>query len=166
MNTVLEKPKADWVQAKMAYVQDVTLTYADIAEMFGVSTRQVERRGKDEDWGGCRQDVGQNVEYIITAKMVDERVAINDKHQQQYAAVQAYIRVYMATINKWNKKIIDEAQAKGETPNPDDFYSPKKLRSLMKTLRLAIEGERVTVDLPNIIVAPVGWQPPELSDKV
>lgn len=147
------KPKADWLQAKMLYLQDSTLSYADIAEKFGVSTRQVERRGKEEDWPGCRQDVGQNVESVITAKIVDERVAINDKHQKQYAAVQAYVRTYMQIINAHNKKIIDEAQAKGEVPNPDDLYDPKKLYYLVKTLRCAIEGERVTVDLPNVIVA-------------
>lgn len=152
MNIVQDKPKTDWLQAKMAYIQNNTLSYADIADMFGVSTRQVQRRGSDEDWVGCRQDVAENVESVITAKIIDERVAINDKHQKQYAAVQAYIRTYMLIINNWNQKVINEAQAKGEVPNPDDLYSPKKLYNLTKTLRLAIEGERVTVDLPNVIV--------------
>lgn len=154
MQAILDKPKqkTDWLQAKMLYLQDNTLSYVDIAYLFGVSTRQVERRGKEEDWSGCRQDVGQNVESVITAKIVDERVEINDKHQKQYAAIQAYIRTYMVAINNYNQKIVDEAYAKGEVPNPDDFYSPKKIYHLTKTLRCAIEGERVTVDLPNIIV--------------
>jgi|SRR5579862_3392972 len=149
---VKPKQKIDWIQAKMLYLQDNTLSYADIAQLFGVSTRQVERRGKEEDWSGCRCDVGQNVESVITAKIVDERVKINIKHQKQYAAVQTYIRTYMVAINNHNQKIIDEAHIKGEVPNPNDLYSPKKLYYLTKTLRCAIEGERVTVDLPNIIV--------------
>lgn len=157
MQAILDKPdtkqKADWLQAKMLYLQDNTLSYADIGRLFGVSTRQVERRGKGEDWIGCRCDVGQNTESVITANIVDERVEINEKHQKQYAAVQAYIRTYMVAINNYNQKIVDNAHAKGEVPNPNDFYSPKKIYQLTKTLRCAIEGERVTVDLPNLIVS-------------
>ena len=39
MNVVQDKPEVDWIQAKMAYIGNATLSYADIAEMFGISTR-------------------------------------------------------------------------------------------------------------------------------
>lgn len=154
MQATLERQnqKTDWLKAKMAYLHDNTLSYADIAQHFNVSKRQVQRRATAEDWIGCRQDVTENVESIITAQIVDERVEANEKHQKQYAAVQAYIRTYMIVINNWNQKIIDEAQSKGGVPDPHKMYSTKNLYSLVKTLRLAIEGERVTLDLPNVIV--------------
>jgi len=72
----------------------------------------VERRGENEDWAGCRQDVDLNVETIITAKIVDERVAINDKHQKQYAAIQAYIHTYMIAINNYNRHINDKRHSR------------------------------------------------------
>lgn len=69
MNTVIDgqlnRKSIDWLQAKMMYVQNNNLSYADIAKRFGVSTRQVQRRGSDENWVECRQDVVNSAEITI-----------------------------------------------------------------------------------------------------
>lgn len=159
MQTTLDKhpvsAKVDWLQAKVEYMQDNTLSYADIARMFAVSLKQVKQHGGRDRWVEGRQEVTEKTENIIKEKLVDQRIAINEKHRKQYASLQALIRTHLLAINEYNKHVIAEAQARGETPNPKDFYSSQQLFYLVKTMRQAIEGERVTVDLPNVIITHV-----------
>jgi hypothetical protein len=143
-------------------MQDNTTSYSDIARMFGVSLKQVKKHGSRDEWVDGRQEVTENVEFAIKEKTVDQRVEINEKHRKQYASIQSIVQTYLYIINNHNKHVIEQAQSEGRLPNPKELYNPQKLFYLVKTMRQAIEGERVTVDLPNIIVAPVGWQPPEL----
>ena len=162
MDSVLNQPaknkSIDWLQAKMMYVQNNTLSYADVAKRFGVSTRQVQRRGSDENWVECRQDVVNSAEIMILERTIDERAATNDRHRKLYREIQSMIHTYMRIINQHNKSVVEKAKTEGTVVDPKNLYSAANLHYLTQSLVNAIEGERVTMDLPTVVVAQPGYK--------
>ena len=156
-NSLKQKP-IDWLQAKMMYVQNNTMSYADIAKRFGVSTRQVQRRGSEENWVECRQDVVNSAEIKILENTIDEMAATNDRHRKLYRNIQSMIHTYMKIINQHNKAMVEKAKKEGKVVNPKNLYNPMNLHYLTQVLVSAIEGERVTLDLPTVVVAQPGYK--------
>jgi len=156
---VKTKNSVDWFKAKMLYVEDNTVSYSDIAQMFDVSLKSVKKHGSRDEWVGVRQEVAENVETKIKENLVNERVEANERHRKQYHQLQDMIRQYMVIIQNHNKAVIEKAKTEGRIVNPKQLYSAQNLLNLTKTLMKVIDGERVTLGLPIVVVAPPGWKP-------
>ncbi|HUD06435.1 MAG TPA: hypothetical protein VMR34_00965 [Candidatus Saccharimonadales bacterium] len=168
MNTLIERPNkqksVDWLAIKLLYTENHRISYSDIAEMFGVSLKQVKKHGARENFVESRQQVSDSVEIKIKEKVADDRVEANERHRIAYKNLQALANVYVTVIANHNQSVIEKAKVQGCIVNPNELYSPSKLLMLCKSIKLAIDGERVTLNLPSIIVAPAGWKPPHSKE--
>ena len=84
--------------------------------------------------------------------------ATNDRHRKLYRNIQSMILTYMKIINQHNKAMVEKAKKEGKVVNPKNLYSPMNLHYLTQVLVSAIEGERVTLDLPTVVVAQPGYK--------
>jgi hypothetical protein len=159
MNKLIEQPhkKADWLQAKLVYIENPNLSYADIARMFGVSLKQVKKHGAKNNFVEGRQEVSDSVEIKIKETIVDERVKANERHAIAYKNMQSLINTYINIISNDIKRIERQAAAEGRDVTTKELYSTQKLFYLIKALKTAIDGERVTLDLPTKIVGHVDY---------
>ena len=169
MNTLLERPdkqkSVDWLAVKLLYAENHRMSYNDIAQMFNVSLKQVKKHGAREHFVQSRQEVSDSVEIKIKEKLVDDRVDANERHRIAYKNLQALANVYIKVVANHNISVIEKAKSQGRIANPKELYSPSKLLDLCKTIKLAIDGERVTLNLPSIIVASAGWKPYHSQSK-
>lgn len=60
--------KIDWVAALMEYMINEEMSYAKVAQKYGVSTRMVERVGAKEHWYTMRLHRWANVRYNLRIK--------------------------------------------------------------------------------------------------
>lgn len=153
-----EPKKADWLAAKSMYVENHTLSYADIARIFGVSHRQVKRHGVAEEWTQCRHSVTVSAENKIYERVADDRVAINDKHLVMYRNAQALINQYIKIIHENLKTVQVKAEAEGREVSIKELYHSQELYHLVQAMKVAIEGERTAVGLPTKVIAVRGTE--------
>lgn len=64
----------------------------------------------------------------------------------------------MRIINQHNKSVVEKAKTEGTVVDPKNLYSAANLHYLTQSLVNAIEGERVTMDLPTVVVAQPGYK--------
>ena len=69
----------DWYEARKLYLSDNTLSYDDIAKMFGTSKTAVGNRAKAEDWTNLRQDLHEKAFSAFTEKLLDEKSSANNR---------------------------------------------------------------------------------------
>lgn len=114
-------------------------SYQDVANQFGVSKKEVGLRAKRENWVQRRQ----NVYDLAEEEFVEDRVAlINEtvqKHIEQWQELQEMANEYLAIIN-------------GKVKNRKATYQTiKDLNRITSIFKVAIEGERTALGLPNSI---------------
>lgn len=145
--------KIDWVEARNKYLQDSSLSYSDIGKQFGVTKTAVEARGKKEGWVELRQSLGEKAYEKFQKNLLDVKSKAQDRHLQEYQNLQALVNRSMEAISNNNfytdKKgnVIKDAEGKPIRipPNPFD------LEKIAKTLKIAVDGERVVLGLPTTV---------------
>jgi len=144
----------DWYEARKDYLGDSTLSFEDIAKKYGTSKTAVGNRAKAEDWTNLRQDLYERAFTKFTEKLLDEKSSANNRHLTHWQNLQALA----------NNSIVDLAERNYERNKAghliliDGKPIPKPLNTfvlekLAKTLKIAIDGERVVLGLPTSVSA-------------
>ena len=145
------KPKIDWDQARKDYLSDSTLSLADNAKKYGVSTTIVERKASKESWAEVRKKLGNSAFEEFQKRLVDEKSRAQNRHLIQYQNLQAIINkavVAFSTGTFWTDKkgnlILDKDNQ--PIPRPPDA---KQLEALAKAAKVSMDGERTVLGLPT-----------------
>lgn len=151
-----KKPKVDWLTVRKKYIEDVTVTYDDLAKLFGIDANTVAVHGKKEQWVELRQKTVATAAARLEDNVADELAKINDRHgmiwrnaqalivgrinieyaKQQYATEQA---IEAGRYTKTGQPIVDTRELMGG----------QQLSYLMTAGKTAVDGERVVRGLPT-----------------
>jgi len=147
------KPKIDWNKAKVMYVSDDTVTYLQVSKAFGVSHKGVKARGSAEHWRDQRRDVAEKINERLIEKSVDKLAEVNARHTSIYKNMQALglseLNIAMNEIlrlQKWSKD-----SGMPLTLKKDGIIGQQSLKFLFDGLKIAMDGERITLGLPTAI---------------
>lgn len=144
-------PKIDWVQAQKDYLDDPKLSLKDIAIKYGVAENTVQEHSSREKWVASREVTQQNTLIQAGEIIVSRNSQINEKHNKQYTDMQILainmVRIASNTIQRKAK----EKGIENLTVYEKDMISPKALKDLYESLKIAMDGERVTVGLPTSV---------------
>lgn len=144
----------DWYEARKDYLADSTLSYTDIAKRYGCSKKAVEDRATKESWVTLRQDLGEKAFTKFTESLLDEKSKANKRHLQHYQNLQAIA----------NLSIQDMADRSFERDRKGNLVlfrgkpvpvpvNPFELEKLAKSIKIAIDGERVVLGIPTSVSA-------------
>jgi hypothetical protein len=144
----------DWYSARKDYLGDSTLSLDDIAKKYGVSKTAVGNRAKAEDWTNLRQDLYERAFTKFTEKLLDEKSSANNRHLTHWQNLQALANNSIVDLAERNY----ERDRKGNLIIIDGKPIPAPLNTfvlekLAKTLKIAIDGERVVLGLPTSVSA-------------
>ncbi|MBK9388580.1 MAG: hypothetical protein IPN34_27525 [Planctomycetes bacterium] len=144
----------DWYSARKDYLGDSTLSLDDIAKKYGVSKTAVGNRAKAEDWTNLRQDLYERAFTKFTEKLLDEKSSANNRHLTHWQNLQALANNSIVDLAERNY----ERNKAGHLILVDGKPIPKPLNTfvlekLAKTLKIAIDGERVVLGLPTSVSA-------------
>lgn len=144
----------DWYEARKEYLGDSTLSLDDIAKKYGVSKTAVGNRAKAEDWTSLRQDLYERAFTKFTEKLLDEKSSANNRHLTHWQNLQALANNSIVDLAERNY----ERDRKGNLIIIDGKPIPRPLNTfvlekLAKTLKIAIDGERVVLGLPTSVSA-------------
>lgn len=150
-----QKTKIDWVEARHYYLRDSTISYADVGKQFKVSKTTVEKRGKAEGWVELRQELGEKAYSEFTQKLLDDKTEAQSRHLQHYRNLQALANSSIQSManhtyyrDKHNHLVLDKD--KNPIPVPINTF---ELEKLAKSLKIAIDGERVILGIPTSVSA-------------
>lgn len=142
--------KLDWVQAQSDYLKDSKLSYQDIADKYGVSKTAVEKHATRDGWSTVRQQLAKQSIEVLSSDIVDERAEANKRHTTIYRNMQSlaagYLTLAYRNFEKYLQNHPDDADF--DYRNNKEILSPYNMQALLTSLKLAIEGERVTLNLP------------------
>jgi hypothetical protein len=144
----------DWYSARKDYLGDSTLSFEDIAKKYGTSKTAVGNRAKAEDWTNLRQDLYERAFTKFTEKLLDEKSSANNRHLTHWQNLQALANNSIVDLAERNY----ERNKAGHLILVDGKPIPKPLNTfvlekLAKTLKIAIDGERVVLGLPTSVSA-------------
>lgn len=144
----------DWYSARKDYLGDSTLSFEDIAKKYGTSKTAVGNRAKAEDWTNLRQDLYERAFTKFTEKLLDEKSSANNRHLTHWQNLQALANNSIVDLAERNY----ERNKAGQLILIDGKPIPKPLNTfvlekLAKTLKIAIDGERVVLGLPTSVSA-------------
>lgn len=144
----------DWYEARKLYLSNNTISYEDIAKAVGTSKTAVGNRAKAEDWTGLRQDLYEKAFSNFTEKLLDEKSSANNRHLTHWQNLQALANNSIVDLAERNY----ERDRKGNLIIIDGKPIPRPLNTfvlekLAKTLKIAIDGERVVLGLPTSVSA-------------
>lgn len=152
--TASQKTKIDWFEARKRYLSNSTVSYADIADEFGVSKTSVEARARSEGWVELRQELGEKAFNELTEKLVNIKTTANDRHLKHYQNLQAIANMSIQDMaersferDRKGRIIIIDGKP---IPKP---VNPFELEKLAKALKTSIDGERVVLGLPTSVSA-------------
>lgn len=143
--------KIDWIEARKYYLRDNTVSYRDVAEKFGVSKKAVETHASVDGWAFLRQSLGERSIQRVEAEIVDKNTEINEKHGRHYRNAQALVSNLLIVASNTLKKKIEEKGADNLTIYEEGIITPARLKYLVESMKIAIDGERVTVGLPTSV---------------
>lgn len=141
----------DWVQAKKDYLEDGTMSYQKIANKYGVSKKTVENHASVEGWANLRQTLGEVSIQQAEGEIVNRNAEINTKHQKQYADMQVLAVNIIRIASNTMAKAAREKGLENLSVYEKDFIKPGSLVNLYNALKIAMDGERVTVGLPTSV---------------
>lgn len=143
--------KIDWIEAQIYYLADNTRSYKDVAQKFGVSSTAVEQRAAKEHWVELRNSLGEKTIQKVEAELVDRKAEINERHSRHYRNMQAMAGNLLLIANNTIQKKMAEKGTDNVTIYEEGLISPSRVKFLYEALKIAIDGERVTVGLPTSV---------------
>jgi hypothetical protein len=114
-------------------------SYQDVANKFGVSKKEVGLRAKRESWLQRRQNVYDLAESAFAENKVELIKQTIQRHIELWQRVQGQIDKLLDLL----EKTISE--------NGLDRSNLRNLLLIAKTLKIAIDGERLSLGLPNTV---------------
>lgn len=126
--------KVDWLEVQKEYITDSTASYAHLAEKYGVARKTLQERATREQWPKLRQDLADKAYAQFTEKLVDDKSQAQSRHLTQYKNLQILAGKALSSMNK---NSVDVAE----------------LEKLARTMKLAIDGERVVLGMPTTVSA-------------
>lgn len=152
---VSRKTKVDWLEVRKEYLTDNTSSYRSLAKKYGVSDTTLEKRAKSEGWAELRQELGEKAFSKFTEKLLDTKSSANNRHLTHWQNLQALANNAIVDFaernyerNKAGYLILDGNN--NPIPRPLNTF---ELEKLAKTLKIAIDGERVVLGLPTSVSA-------------
>lgn len=145
----------DWYQLRKEYLSDNTVTYADLAKKYKVSKTTIGNRAIKEKWTELRQDLNESAYNEFKQNLLDEKSNAQSRHLQHWRNLQALAnnsiqdmadRLYYT--DKAGNLILDKNDK--PIPRPINTF---ELEKLAKSLKIAIDGERVVLGIPTSVSA-------------
>lgn len=157
--STVRKTKVDWLEVRKEYLSDDTTSYRLLAKKYGVSKETLQKRATREGWPDLRQDLAEKAFNNFTEKLLDEKSNAQSRHLQHYQNLQALAN---NSIQDFAERSF-ERDRKGrlilindKDGNPQPIPKPLntfELEKLAKTLKIAIDGERIVLGLPTSVSA-------------
>lgn len=147
----------DWGKARIDYLADGSLSFADIAKKYGVSKTAVEAQSRKESWAQLRQDLGEKAYNEFQAKMLSTKDRAQSEHLMSFQNMRALINraaMEMSQHNYYRDKKGNLILAKDKDGNDQPIpipLDPFQLEKLAKAQQIAINGERVALGLPTSV---------------
>ena len=126
--------KVDWLEVRKEYVTHLTISYATLAEKWGVARKTLQARATREEWPELRQELADKAYLQFSEKMLDEKSQAQTRHLKQYRNLQALANRAIQEMSAGTLVLAD-------------------LERLARTLKLAIDGERIVLGIPTTISA-------------
>ncbi|KKQ76309.1 hypothetical protein A2313_02155 [Candidatus Roizmanbacteria bacterium RIFOXYB2_FULL_41_10] len=114
-------------------------SYQDVADIFGVSKKEVGLRAKRENWLQRRQNVYDTAEETYAENRIELIKQTVDKHIKTWRGIQDIAGDLLDKLNN----DLSESEYK-----PAQFGLLASITNILKT---AIEGERTALGLPNTV---------------
>lgn len=141
-------PKIDWDEAREYYVQDKDVSLRSVAKKYKVSLRTVAVWAKKQNWVVLRQESElKKTKDIEKAYGKETPEQTNKRHRRTYLEAQAFIRNNMALASNYMRDTYAAAKKNGTTIDKRDMYSAQNVKYMVEALKIALDGERVTLDL-------------------
>lgn len=157
------KAATNWIAVKQDFISDSTATYTSMARKYNVSARSVMRWAVKEGWVATRKDIGDKVTQKVSAKAISDMDEVNDRHTKAYKNLQAFALTNLNILYDHIRSEVDSAKQANKKLNPRDIYSSQMAKFLAETLRIAMDGERITRGLPTVVTK--GEQDVKLSSE-
>lgn len=141
--------RVDWNAVKLAYVTDATQTFTSIAKKYKVSSKSVEIQAKKGKWTAERAAFNVRSVKAIEGDLIDERTEANKRHTKIYKNMQALASAELSIAYRQIENYVTNNN--NPTLDKDAVISPFNMKNLFEALNMAIEGERVTLGLPNTV---------------
>jgi hypothetical protein len=151
MSKVGRKAAANWGELKTEYISDNTVTYEGLAKKYGVSSRSVKRHAVEDNWKTARKDIVQQVTNNVTKRAIDNMEEVNERHTKAYRNMQAFALTNLNLLYDAVRDEIAKAKKENRKVNTRDVYSSQMAKFLAETLRIAMDGERITLGLPTVV---------------
>ena len=126
--------KVDWQEVQKEYITDSTASYAHLAEQYGVARKTLQERATREQWPKLRQDLADKAYARFTEKLIDDKSQAQSRHLTQYKNLQVLAGKALSSMNEGDIVVAD-------------------LEKIARTLKLAIDGERVVLGMPTTVSA-------------
>lgn len=146
----------NWTEAFQFYCETIDgrlPSYQDVANKFGVSKTEVGQRALEDNWIKIRQELYENGKNEFLTNKTKQIAEAESSHLTKWRTVQELADTCLDDIEKnLSLKLVH------------------KLYSISRIMKVAIEGERTVLGLPNTVLAGRPEQPsqslPELSPEL
>jgi uncharacterized protein YjcR len=148
--------KIDWFQARQDYLENSTVSYADIAKKYGVSKTAVEARGKNEGWAELRQSLGEKAFSEFQENLLSQKNRAQNDHLKLYQNMRALVHKSIMALHEEgeyerdrnNEIVFTEPDKDGNTHPIKKSFDPFRLEKMAKALQISVNGERTVLGLP------------------
>lgn len=151
MATSRSKNNPNWLEVKKEYITDPAVTYQALADKHKVGVRTVKRWALKDGWQAARAEVAREVSESVTKKAVDEMSEVNERHTKAYRNLQAFALTNLNILMDYIRTEIATAQQNGKKITPREIYNSQQAKFLAETLRISMDGERITLGLPTVV---------------
>jgi hypothetical protein len=145
--------KIDWQKARKDYVSDTSLTYQDIADRYNCSLKAVKKVGSRDSWREGREAIIQRANEKVQENVADQLAEVNERHTNTYKNMQALglsqLNIALTEVRRLQKEADD--QGVPLSINKDGIIGQQRLKFLGDFLKVAMDGERITLGLPTSV---------------
>lgn len=143
--------KIDWAAAQSDYIQDITLTYTDIAKKYGVSKIVVGQRAKAEGWIKYRKSIEKKTVQAVEGEIIDRNTHINELHINLTNGMASLASKHLSIAHRAIDKAEKERGKNNVSLNDKDIISQQRMKALFESIAIAVNIQRVAVGLPTSI---------------
>jgi len=124
--------KIDWGSAQRDYIQDRTLTYADIAEKYGVSKTVVGQRAANEGWRKTRSGIIKKTISSVEGEVIDRNTRINELHYDLASSMASLANKQLNIAHRQIDKQELERGKRNITLDDKGVISPHRMKALFE----------------------------------